>query len=78
MIQKVFAVGTRTKQAAAMNSVVIGEHATKMSKDHSGFIAQHPSIPWASMKAFAIALLAVITTLIWRNCLRDKPKLHLA
>ena len=50
MTQPAFAVDTRTQQAVIMNLVIIGELATKMIKDHSGFIAQHPNIPWASMK----------------------------
>lgn len=50
MTQTAFAADTRTQQAVIMNLVIIGELATKMIKDHSGFIAQHPQIPWASMK----------------------------
>jgi uncharacterized protein with HEPN domain len=50
MSKAAFASDVRTQQAVIMNLVIIGELATKLIKDHGDFIAQHPQIPWASMK----------------------------
>ena len=50
MTKEAFVADSRTQQAVIMNLVIIGELATKMIKDHGAFIAQHPEIPWSSMK----------------------------
>ena len=50
MTKEAFVADTRTQQAVIMNLVIIGELATKLIKDHGAFVAQHPEIPWPSMK----------------------------
>ena len=45
-----FLVDTRTQQAVVMNLVIIGEAATRLQRDHAGYVQLHPEIPWRSMK----------------------------
>jgi uncharacterized protein with HEPN domain len=45
-----FMTDKRTQQAVILNLVIIGEAATKLLKDHSKFLDQHPDVPWRSMK----------------------------
>jgi len=45
-----FLADTRTQQAVVMNLIIIGEAATKLLQDHSGFTGRHADIPWRSMK----------------------------
>jgi uncharacterized protein with HEPN domain len=40
----------RTQQAVILNSIIIGEEATKLLKDDEAFANQHPQVPWRSMK----------------------------
>lgn len=40
----------KTQQAVILNIIVIGELATKLSRDHASFLDKHPSIPWKSMR----------------------------
>ncbi len=45
-----FLADKRTQQAVILNIVVIGEVATKIVKDYSNFVEQHPDVPWKNMK----------------------------
>ncbi|MCF7965781.1 MAG: DUF86 domain-containing protein [Methylobacter tundripaludum] len=45
-----FIADKRTQQAVILNLVIIGEAATKLIKDYSKFLDQHPDVPWRSMK----------------------------
>lgn len=40
----------RTQQAIILNIVVIGEAATKLSKEYPEFISQHSDVPWRNIK----------------------------
>ncbi|MDO8938570.1 MAG: hypothetical protein Q7U98_05380 [Methylicorpusculum sp.] len=44
-----FLVDKRTQQAVMLN-LIIGEAATKLLKDYSQFLGQHPDVPWRSMR----------------------------
>jgi len=48
--KKDFIADKRTQQAVILNLVIIGEAATKLLKDYSKFLDQHPDVPWRSMK----------------------------
>lgn len=50
MSRQVFLTDKRTQQAVVLSLMVIGEAATKLLAQHSAFLAQHPALPWASMK----------------------------
>jgi len=45
-----FMADKRTQQAVILNIVIIGEAATKLIKDYSNFLDQHPEVPWRNMK----------------------------
>lgn len=45
-----FLADKRTQQAVIMNLLIIGEAATKLLKDHPGFLDAHADVPWKSMK----------------------------
>ncbi|MCX7088382.1 MAG: DUF86 domain-containing protein [Methylococcales bacterium] len=45
-----FMADKRTQQAVILNLVIIGEAATKLLKDYSEFLDQHPDVPWRNMK----------------------------
>ena len=45
-----FLVDKRTQQAVILNLIIIGEAATKLLKDYSQFLDQHPDVPWRSMR----------------------------
>jgi uncharacterized protein with HEPN domain len=45
-----FLVDKRTQQAVILNLIIIGEAATKLLKDYSQFLDQHPDGPWRSMR----------------------------
>lgn len=45
-----FMLDKRTQQAVIFNLQIIGEAASKMLQDHAEFLAQHPDVPWRSMK----------------------------
>ena len=40
----------RTQQAVILNLIILGEAATKLLALHEPFLAQHPDVPWRSMK----------------------------
>jgi len=40
----------RTQQPVVMSLIVLGEAATKVMDQHPEFAAQHPEIPWRSMR----------------------------
>lgn len=45
-----FLADKRTQQAVIMSLIVVGEAATKVMDQHAGFVAQHPEVPWRSMR----------------------------
>lgn len=45
-----FVADKRTQQAVILNLLIIGEAASKLLQNHSTFLAQHPELPWTSMK----------------------------
>lgn len=40
----------RTQQAVIMSLIIIGEAATRLMDRYPEFVAQHPDIPWRSMR----------------------------
>ena len=45
-----FLADKRTQNAVVMCLVIIGEAATKVMDQHSGFAAQYSGVPWRSMR----------------------------
>jgi len=45
-----FLADRRTQQAVIMSLIIIGEAATKLMDQHAEFAAQHPQVPWRSMR----------------------------
>lgn len=50
MTQPDFAQDKRTQQAVVMSLIVLGEATSKVMDQHPAFAAQHPEIPWRSMR----------------------------
>ena len=48
--KKGFLADKRTQNAVVMCLVIIGEAATKVMDQHSGFATQHPNVPWRNMR----------------------------
>lgn len=40
----------KTQQALILNLLIVGENATRMLQEYPEFLANHPEIPWRSMK----------------------------
>jgi len=49
MDARAFLADRRTQQAVIFNLMVIGEAASKISKEYPEFVAQHPEVPWKGM-----------------------------
>jgi uncharacterized protein with HEPN domain len=45
-----FLLDKRTQQAVIMSLIIIGEAATKLMDSEPGFIAEHPQVPWRSIR----------------------------
>ncbi len=45
-----FLADRRTQQAVIMSLIIVGEAATKVMDRHAEFAAQHPQVPWRSMR----------------------------
>lgn len=45
-----FLADKRTQQAVIMSLIIIGEAATKVMDQYAEFSAQHPEVPWRSMR----------------------------
>ncbi|MDZ7596221.1 MAG: DUF86 domain-containing protein [Thiobacillus sp.] len=45
-----FLVDKRTQQAVIMSLIIVGEAATKVMDQYAEFSAQHPEVPWRSMR----------------------------
>jgi len=45
-----FLADKRTQQAVIMSLIIVGEAATKVMDRYAEFCAQHPEVPWRSMR----------------------------
>jgi uncharacterized protein with HEPN domain len=45
-----FVADLRTLQAVLFNFVILGEASAKLMDDYSGFVAQHPAVPWRAIR----------------------------
>ena len=45
-----FLADKRTQSAVVMSLVIIGEAATQLMDHHPALVAQHPGVPWRSMR----------------------------
>jgi uncharacterized protein with HEPN domain len=74
-----FLADKRTQQAVILSLLVIGEASTKLLQDHAGFLAQHPEIPWSSMKGMrnrlAHGYFEVNLDVVWETVSSALPEL---
>ena len=73
-----FLADRRTQQAVVLNLIVIGEAATRLLRDHAGFLDRHSAIPWRGMKGMrnriAHGYFDIDLDIVWetvRNALPD-------
>lgn len=74
-----FIADKRTQQAVILNLVIIGEAATKLLKDYSKFLDQHPDVPWRSMKGMrnriAHGYFDIDLDVVWKTVQTALPQL---
>lgn len=74
-----FLADKRTQQAVVLNIVVIGEAATKIVKDYTDFVDQHPDIPWKNMKGMrnriAHGYFEINLDIVWNTVQTSLPHL---
>jgi uncharacterized protein with HEPN domain len=67
--QSDFLTDLRTQHAVAMCITVIGETATRVLADFPDFAAQHPEIPWTSIRGMrnriAHGYFSIDQTIVW-------------
>lgn len=73
-----FIVDKRTQQAVILN-LIICEAATKLLKDYSRFLDQHPDLPWRSMrsmrKRIAHGYFEIDLDVVWETVKTALPQL---
>lgn len=69
----------RTQQAVIFNLMILGEAATRLLKEHGDFLAEHPSVPWSSMKGMrnrlAHGYFDIDLTVVWQTVQSSLPAL---
>lgn len=74
-----FLADSRTQKAVFFNFVVMGEAATKLMAKHAGFLAQHPQLPWRSIRDMrnqvAHGYFTIDTDVVWRTVQSALPNL---
>lgn len=78
--QQGFLSDKRTQQAVILNIIVIGEAATKITKDYPEFVARHHDIPWKNMKGMrnriAHGYFDIDLDIVWRTVQTALPQLE--
>lgn len=74
-----FTADRRTQQAVVMNLVIIGEAATRIMDTHPDFVANHPEVPWRSMRGMrnriAHAYFEIDLAVVWATVRDALPSL---
>ena len=74
-----FVQDKRTQQAVIFNLMILGEAATRLLKEHGDFLAEHPSVPWSSMKGMrnrlAHGYFDIDLTVVWQTVQSSLPTL---
>lgn len=69
----------RTQQAVIFNLMILGEAATRLLKEHGDFLAEHPAVPWSSMKGMrnrlAHGYFDIDLTVVWQTVQSSLPAL---
>jgi uncharacterized protein with HEPN domain len=69
----------RTQQAVIFNVMVLGEVATRLLKEHPAFLAEHPAVPWSSMKGMrnrlAHGYFDIDLAVVWQTVQTSLPAL---
>ena len=69
----------RTQQAVIFNLMILGEAATRLLKEHGDFLAEHPAVPWSSMKGMrnrlAHGYFDIDLTVVWQTVQSNLPTL---
>jgi len=50
LVQRRLPAGQKNSASGSPESILIGEDATKLLRDNEAFVAQHPEVPWRSIK----------------------------
>jgi uncharacterized protein with HEPN domain len=79
MDEVMFANDRRTQQAVIMSLIVIGEAASKVMDDFPDFAANHPEVPWRSMRGMrnrmAHGYFDINLTVVWETVRTALPTL---
>ena len=74
-----FVQDKRTQQAVIFNLMILGEAATRLLKEHGDFLAEHPAVPWSSMKGMrnrlAHGYFDIDLTVVWQTVQSSLPAL---
>ncbi|MFO1432703.1 MAG: DUF86 domain-containing protein [Candidatus Competibacteraceae bacterium] len=77
--QEDFLADKRTQQVVILNLLIIGEAAPKLLKEYDAFLAQHPEVPWRSMKSMrnrtAHGYFAIDLEVVWDTVQLAWPEL---
>ena len=69
----------RTRDAVALNLLVIGELANRLSKSHQDVILAHPSVPFRDMQGMrnrvAHGYVHINMTIVWETVVSSLPEL---
>lgn len=79
MEREAFNGDKRTQQAVILNLLVLGEIAAKCIDNEAAFVADHPDLPWASMKGMrnriAHGYFELDIRVVWETVQRALPDL---
>lgn len=79
MDEVMFASDRRTQQAVIMSLIVVGEAASKVMDDYPDFAANHPEVPWRSMRGMrnrmAHGYFDINLTVVWETVRTALPTL---
>jgi uncharacterized protein with HEPN domain len=66
-----FLADGRTQKAVFFNFVILGEAATRLMAGHADFLAQHPQVPWRSIRDMrnqvAHGYVTIDTDVVWHT-----------
>lgn len=79
MTEDGFLADSRTRQAVAMNLIIIGEAATRLTRSSPSFAAAHVDLPWREMinmrNRIAPGYVELDFRIVWRTAQIDLPEL---
>ncbi len=74
-----FLADSRTQKAVFFNFVILGEATTRLMTHHADFLAQHPQVPWRSIRNMrnqvAHGYVTIDIDVVWRTVQSALPEL---